>query len=285
MITFSQLGSYGRLGNQLFQYAALKSLGLSRNYKVKIPDPAEKHWHGQNCLLNEFDIECDYLTTEDHNKVSFFYEENNINRFDRNFFYLGDNVDIRGFFQSTKYFERHSQQIKKELMPKKHHLKEAKEFIESYRKNNETIVSVHLRMGDVTDGTNKGYDNLYGSGKDFLTTSSVYGEYFTRAKRVFDSENVKFIVFYGGSRMNLSENESFKEAFGDNFVFSDGASAMQDFSRIINCDHNICGHLTTFGWWAAYLNPSEDKTVTIPKNYFYNPTVRDGFFPTKWRTL
>ena len=32
MITFLQLGKYGRLGNQLFQYAALKSLGLKKNY-------------------------------------------------------------------------------------------------------------------------------------------------------------------------------------------------------------------------------------------------------------
>ena len=30
MITFLQLGKHGRLGNQLFQYAALKSLGLKK---------------------------------------------------------------------------------------------------------------------------------------------------------------------------------------------------------------------------------------------------------------
>jgi len=47
MITFLELGSFGRLGNQLFQYAALKSLGLENGYEAKIPNPSLKEWHGQ----------------------------------------------------------------------------------------------------------------------------------------------------------------------------------------------------------------------------------------------
>ena len=37
MITFYTLGEMGRLGNQLFQYAALKGLGLKNGFQVKIP--------------------------------------------------------------------------------------------------------------------------------------------------------------------------------------------------------------------------------------------------------
>lgn len=47
MITFLQLGSLGRLGNQLFQYAALKSLSLSKGYEIKLPDVDNASWHGQ----------------------------------------------------------------------------------------------------------------------------------------------------------------------------------------------------------------------------------------------
>ena len=57
MITFYELGQLGRLGNQLFQYAALRSLGIERGYEVKIPNPQTRTWHGQQCLLSQFNIE------------------------------------------------------------------------------------------------------------------------------------------------------------------------------------------------------------------------------------
>jgi hypothetical protein len=57
VITFFNLGQQGRLGNQLFQYAALKGLAIKKGYEVKIPDPTTREWHGQNCLLNEFNMD------------------------------------------------------------------------------------------------------------------------------------------------------------------------------------------------------------------------------------
>ena len=33
MITFNELGKYGRLGNQLFQYAALRALSLKKRIR------------------------------------------------------------------------------------------------------------------------------------------------------------------------------------------------------------------------------------------------------------
>ena len=37
MITFNQLGNYGRLGNQMFQYSFLFSLAKQKNYSLCIP--------------------------------------------------------------------------------------------------------------------------------------------------------------------------------------------------------------------------------------------------------
>ena len=62
MITFSELGNYGRLGNQLFQYAALKASALRNGYTCKVPDFNTKQWHGQKCLLTYFNIKSDTLT-------------------------------------------------------------------------------------------------------------------------------------------------------------------------------------------------------------------------------
>ena len=56
MITFYKLGTYGRLGNQFFQYAALKSLAIKNNYKLKILSNESTSWHGQKFLLPEFNL-------------------------------------------------------------------------------------------------------------------------------------------------------------------------------------------------------------------------------------
>ena len=72
MITFPQLGQVGRLGNQLFQYAALKGLGLRKNYTVKIPRFDDLIWHGQECLLKNFNLDVDFLDSTD--KIKSIYQ-------------------------------------------------------------------------------------------------------------------------------------------------------------------------------------------------------------------
>ena len=37
MIGYNRLGSNGRLGNQMFQYASLRGIAAARNYDWKIP--------------------------------------------------------------------------------------------------------------------------------------------------------------------------------------------------------------------------------------------------------
>ena len=133
MITFLNLGSMGRLGNQLFQYAALRSLSLNNNYEVKIPDPSTKNWHGQNCLLNKLNINVPFLEDSDLAKIKCVYKEKDTNKIDNNFYQIPDNVCLDGFFQSMFYFEKFSKEIKKELTPKLIYLKKAQDYINSLK--------------------------------------------------------------------------------------------------------------------------------------------------------
>lgn len=289
MITFMQLGNYGRLGNQLFQYAALKSLCLTRNVEVGISNFQNRTWHGQKCLLNNFNIEAKYVS--DVYRPKFFYSESDPFKIDKDFFYLGDGVDIRGFFQSLYYFENFSDQIKKELTPKNVFIEEARREIDFYRKEYKSeIVSIHVRRGDNTDNTvpsQKELNNFYcKSGEKSLDSNSKYSKYINEAMSKFN--NVKFLVFTGGGRgdgNNLSDIEWCKNSFlGEQFIFSENKSAMQDFSLIMSCDHNILSHVSSFGWWAAYLNNNKGKVVA-PLNYhpdIEGYTHREKFYPDDW---
>ncbi len=126
MITFLKLGTHGRLGNQLFQYAALKSLGLKNNYTVKIPNPKSSHWHGQDCLLDNFNLECEYLEEKDLKTIEHIYHEPNVDVFDTNFWSIPNNTTLHGFFQSTKYFTEFEKQIRQELTLNEKFLEPAK---------------------------------------------------------------------------------------------------------------------------------------------------------------
>jgi hypothetical protein len=101
----------------------------------------------------------------------------------------------------------------------------------------------------------------------------------------FEDKQVTFLVFAGGSRENKQEDPFFMKDFDDRFILCSSDDTIKDFSRMISCDNNICCHLTTFGWWAAYLNENEDKKVFIPKNYFLEDIKREGFFPNNWELI
>ena len=292
MITFLQLGKYGRLGNQLFQYAALKSLGLKKNYNVKIPNPKIMTWHGQECLLDNFNLECDYLEDGDIQKIEYMYNEQNHNICDPNFWQCPNNINLHGFFQSTFYFKEFDEQIRKEFTLKKEFTDNALEFIKELKNknNNKEIVSVHFRRGDVTDGTNNISKNYYGEGGK-LTKDSICGSYIDKALTHFKGDKYIFLLFTGGSRGgddNTQDVDWLKENLkGSNFYYSGGKTTLEDFALIQECDHNIMSHSSSFGWWAAYLNNNPDKKVIAPRDYSMEPDSwnREGFYPDNFTLI
>ena len=288
MITFTQLGKYGRLGNQLYQYAALKGLAKSLDTELKLPNFKNRHWHGQDCLLDNFNISCGFLEEDeviDRTIVEPCQSGSYAFSLKIALESCDGNTDLVGYFQNTKYFSNAEDEIKKELTPKKNFIDDAKKYIDSLRDEEKEVVSIHLRRGDLTDGTNPEI-NLFGK-DDIFDTSTIFGVYLTEAIKHFPKENYKFLVFTGGSRTGNDEEEIqwVKDRFGsDDFVVSDSNDPMIDFSRIVCCDHNILCHSTSFGWWAAYLNKNEDKKTIAPVDYHLdgNSHLRDGFCPKEW---
>lgn len=109
MISFPSIGRYGRLGNQLFQYAAGRSLALHHNTDLFINDPETSEWHGQKCLLNNFNINVIY------EQQPFFSTWSEPDAFDieQDFFSLPDNICINGFFRACFTLKSLKEQLEK----------------------------------------------------------------------------------------------------------------------------------------------------------------------------
>ena len=89
MISFNSLGSMGRLGNQMFQYAALKGIATHKNYWYSVPRDNDLHrcFKLPETLPN---ANQQYLTIDRF-------------EFDADFFNnCPDDIDIVGYFQTEK---------------------------------------------------------------------------------------------------------------------------------------------------------------------------------------
>jgi len=149
IVTFGELGRYGRTGNALFQLSAAIGYAKKHNIDFVFPKWAESHL---------FNIDSKYFL--DTFRVQNKYEE-------KNFFYeeipFLPNVTLHGYFQSPKYFEHCEQDIRTMLMPK--NMGEPLDYC-----------SVHVRRGD--------YVKL----ADFHTNLDVAGYYF-KAMEMIPSKN------------------------------------------------------------------------------------------------
>jgi len=191
MITFSKLGQYGRLGNQLFQYAILLSVGNKNNYEIKIPNIENKIHHNQRCLLNNFNITAKTLNYNDIIKYN--YNEKKLD-FDSSVFDIPDNCDINGYFGHYDYLREYENEIIKELTPKKEIIEYNKKRILKIKEkySDYIIVSLHIRRGDIIKN---------------MDYNESYFTYLLKAKEKFKNKKCKFLVFTGGSHDNNTDSD------------------------------------------------------------------------------
>ena len=278
MITFLDLGRYGRLGNQLFQYAILYVVGKENNYEVKIPKQNNMIHHGQKSLLTNFNISAKYLNDNDKVLYSYVEKENENFVYNNNVFKIKDNTNLKGFFQNSLYYIKYQKELSIELSPKKEILeKNKKKLIDLKNKyKNYEIVSLHLRRGDT---------KLSMYGNNTLDKQSNWYKYFLKAKDEFKHKKVKFLLFTGGRRSiddSSADYEWVKNNFkGDEYIIlNTNRDTINDFALMYLCDHHILSPISTFSWWIGFLNLYKNKKIVAPlKYYFLEKEMPFGFYP------
>jgi len=281
MITFSKFGNYGRLGNQMFQYATLKSLSLRKNYNLFLPLTEN------NKLAQSFNIRC-HLFNDSRalQQISSTFKEKQFN-YDPDVFQVKDGTDFEGYFQTEKYFKEIKYILQREFVPRNESVtKKAKEVIDNIKKENDgkEIVAFHIRRGDNVP-SQKNFSTQEGA--QFLTNKEDFHpllskEFIEQAPKNFN--NCVYIVF-SDTQEDMKwckENVKIEKAY-----FLGGNSDLFDFELMKYCDHNIISN-SSFSWWAAWLNDNEQKTVVAPSKWFGKAYAHHNLvdlIPKSWKVI
>lgn len=256
MLTMSTFGNNGRLGNQLFQYAAMIGIASARSDKLVLPP-----WKYSGFFEGKYPegkIEGEAI----QNHEAFFH-------FDPLWIIGGREdqtpFDIKGYFQSEKYFEHCADEVKKVLKFKKSFVVQCLEqFPHAFEK--ETI-AIHIRRGDYID--NKNYANL-----PITYYISALEEHFS------DWKNMNLIIF-------SDDIEYAKVHFGclSNAFFSQRNPAIDDLCLMSHCDHFIIAN-SSYSWWAAWLGEKRSSKIVRPVDHFEcglkaRSDIKD-LYPERW---
>jgi hypothetical protein len=247
MIYFTEIGKLGRLGNQMFQYAALLAVAENFNYEFQIDFTATE-------LSRAF-----ILSAIDQKLVpsQVFSFKEKPHTFDKNLFLIKDNTNIEGFFQSFKYFENCQQRIRSEFKFQQGIELIAKSKIEAIKEGKQ-LVAVHVRRGDYVTRDN----NIFT--QDAIKLCKL--NYYLKAMSLFENENIKFVIFsddISWCKQNIRTN-CVKSSL---LVYVEGNNQYVDLCMMTLCDHNIIS-TSTFGWWGAWLNSNPKKKIIAPRRWF-----------------
>jgi hypothetical protein len=281
MISHPDIGTHGRLGNALFQYAAIRGLAKLTNTESIIPDNIHTRvHHSQPCQLIYFKLKSKYLPMDDILKIpNKFVETVQVGGYDDRFLKLETNILLYGHYENTRYFEHIQNELQNELQL----IDEVKDIgkchLYSYLKDYPTdtkIIGIHMRLGDKSYVYKEEVSN---------PNSRIHKYLETAVKQFEDIPNKIFICFTGGSRdtnCNTNEDTLFCKTFlnsnsyfNNNLFFSENNETIVDFSMLNQVDHMIILSHSTFSWWAGFLSKDPNRKVIVPKEDYF---VKDNSF-------
>ena len=245
MLSFNSLGRRGRLGNQMFQYAALFAFARRLGADFCIPRADGDDPFADHQLLRVFRLPGlrflgrprGFLTLKE---TTFAY--------DPSFCCTcpGD-ADLDGYFQSERYFAACAEEIRAEFRFLPDTERSCRELISGFGGE---IISLHVRRGD------------------YLTDSGNHPpcpvEYYAEALRHLPA-SLPVLVF--------SDDPSWcrtQPLFqGDRWRIVDGNPNHVDLCLMSLCSHHITAN-SSFSWWGAWLGRNPRKIVVAPRRWFGN---------------
>ncbi len=287
----------GGLGNQMFQYAFLKSLEY-RGRKVG----ASLGFYREHLDLRQFELDKVFVNVKmetgfdkefftaydkwnlikaDKKRVKEFRRdfrnryfwgeaEDEVGRYQAEV-YLTENCVFAGYWQTEKYFI----DIRKELLDDLQFLngngEQRLKALGQQLLGNDNYVSVHVRRGDYLQ-----FSEIYGDicGEQYYQKAMAYiNQRVCSPVFVFFSDDIGWVKEHYGDENSIYIEESMFEDY----------QSWYDMYLMSCCSHNIIAN-STFSWWGAWLNQREEKMVIAPQKWMNTLNMTD-ICPKTWLRL
>jgi hypothetical protein len=257
MITYNKIGHFGRLGNQMFQFAATVGIARKANQLFAFPKenteiPSVEDFKDGIRREVYFDLPKYFPNVERtlaplEQIQTYHIAQEPYFHFCPDLFTVPDQTNLMGYFQTEKYFEHCSDLILGFFQFDKDIKKQAENNFPSFPVKLE-YVSIHLRRGD------------YAGLQQFHPVMDA--DYYFDAMTQFMDGDYCFLIF-------SDDIQYAKELFGEqeNIVYIEGNDPAVDMCMMTMCDHNVIAN-SSFSWWGAWLNDNTNKKVIAPKRWF-----------------
>jgi hypothetical protein len=285
----------GGMGNQMFQYAAGRSLALATNQKfmLDLNDFSRYQLHYGFELSGVFNVHTESASKKVVNDLlgwrsyypvrrvlrrshftwlrgSHFVGEPHFNYW-TDFINLTGNCYLQGYWQSERYFKSFESIIRQDFTFREPlmgiNLLLATEIAQVQS------VSLHVRRGDYVHDP-KNCDIMEICSLDYYHKSICY-----------IAERIERPVFYIFSDDMIWVRQNFNVNFPCIYIeHNHGAESYRDMQLMSLCKHHIIAN-SSFSWWGAWLNSNSEKLVIAPMNWFRNGADDRDLIPENWVRL
>jgi hypothetical protein len=265
----------GGLGNQLFQIFTLMNYCIKHDFTFVFPlnmqtwDKRQPYWDTFLYRLKDYTKPNDCIDSiEDYNESSFHYDEIPL---------FKTNCKLNGYFQTDLYFKEYYETICNIIG-----IQEKQDLIKRKYIQNENTISLHFRMGDYGHPLHHPIipDTYYINCLHYIinkTNNENWNIYYACEKE----DDAAVLIRINNIKNSLTSK-------GLHFIKI--SNDLEDWEQLLLmsvCQHNIVAN-STFSWWSAYLNKTNEKIVCYPEVWFgpakHNHNLKD-LHPNTWNKI
>lgn len=273
---------HGRLGNQMFQYAAARGLAARIGTQVAL-DARGALARGEGVLTRVFDLPLAkpahlpperrehpvrYAMWRYGGLAPKFRREQGLG-YNPQIEHWGDGTYLHGYWQSERYFDHIAEDIRRDFtFPA---FSNAQNADMAARIGDSLAISLHVRRGD--------YLTL---GAHVLCDQAYYEAALARVLDGLEGEPTVFVFSDDPDWAKANLPLPCEKVVVD---FNGPETDFEDMRLMSLCRHNIIGN-SSFSWWAAWLNANPEKRVAGPAKWFGDPKLSNpDILPPRWITV
>ena len=274
-IGYNRLGSNGRLGNQMFQYAGLRGISSHLGFDWVIPKPlnyGDSNYGLFDCfkMSSVKEKNFGYVEGQSIQTGCFHFNEEFYNK-------CPDNINLHDYFQTEKYFKNIEDDIRKDFIFKNDILASCLEIVNQY----DDPIFIHVRRGDYLNQP----DNHPSCSINYYM--NALEKYFKKDQPVFVfSDDLDWCRenFKDDRFLISTENLLYEHTADTNDGRVKSFIPYYDLCMMSLCVGGIIAN-SSMSWWGAWLIKNPEYPIVAPNPWFgvnYSHYNMNDLIPDRW---